>query len=335
MRYAPADRVCVPVPFYHCFGMVIGTLCCITAGCTMVVPAEAFDPLLTMQAIEKEKCTCLYGVPTMFIAQLDHPRFKEFDLTSLRTGTVGGSLVPQETMKRMIAEMHMQGTTIIYGMTETSPISTITTEADSFENRVSTVGRPIANVEIRIADPVTGKTLERGERGEFCARGYHVMPGYWENEAATRSSIDAAGWMHTGDLATMDEHGYVRIVGRIKDMIIRGGENIYPKEIEEVLMSHPAISEAQVIGIPSEKYGEEVMAWVRLRPGQEATEALLIAHCGTGLARYKIPRFWKFTDAFPLTVTGKVQKFRMREIAAQELGLNTERARAGSVFADD
>ncbi|HKY90538.1 MAG TPA: AMP-binding protein, partial [Nevskiaceae bacterium] len=212
---------------------------------------------------------------------------------------------------------------------------TLTTDADSFENRVSTVGRPMPNVEIRIADPATGRTMFRGERGEFCARGYHVMPGYWENEAATKAAIDPNGWMHTGDLATMDDDGYVRIVGRIKDMIIRGGENIYPKEIEEVLMSHPSISEAQVIGIPSEKFGEEVMAWIRLRPGQEATEAQLIEHCGKGLARYKVPRYWKFTDAFPLTVTGKVQKFRMREMAAQELGLNTDKARAGAVFADD
>lgn len=321
MAYTEADRVCVPVPFYHCFGMVMGNLACTASGACIVVPAEAFDPLLTLETVQEERCTSLYGVPTMFIAELDHPRFDEFDLSSLRTGAVGGSLVPSEVMKKMITQMNMPDTTIIYGMTETSPVSTMTTGADSFDNRVSTVGLPMPHVEIRIVDPATGRTVPFGEQGEFCTRGYHVMPGYWENEKATRASIDSAGWMHTGDLAVMDESRYTRIVGRLKDMIIRGGENIYPKEIEEVLMRHRSVSDAQVIGIPSEKYGEEVMAWVRTRPGVSATQEELVAHCETQLSRYKIPRYWKFTDAFPMTVTGKIQKFRMRELASEELGL--------------
>lgn len=321
LRLTEADRVCVPVPFYHCFGMVMGNLAATTHGACIVVPAEAFDALAALEAVQVERCTALYGVPTMFIAELDHPRFAEFDLGSLRTGIMAGSPCPVEVMKQVQSRMHMREVTICYGMTETSPVSTQSAVDDPLDKRVATVGRVHPHVEVKIVDPATGLTVPRGKPGELCTRGYSVMLGYWENEGATREAIDAAGWMHTGDLATMDGEGYVNIVGRIKDMIIRGGENVYPREIEEFLHTHPGVLEAQVIGVPSAKYGEEVMAWLRPRPGAVIDELALIAHCTGQIATYKIPRYWRFVDELPMTVTGKVQKFRMREIAIVELGL--------------
>jgi len=321
LQYTERDRVCIPVPFYHCFGMVLGNLACTTHGATMVIPAEAFDPIATMQTVEQEHCTSLYGVPTMFIAELEHPRFKEFDFSSLRTGIMAGSPCPVEVMKKVQTVMHIPEMTIAYGMTETSPVSTQCTTDDPLERRVSTVGRVHPHVEIKIVDPTTGAVVPRGATGELCSRGYIVMRGYWNNEEATGQAIDAGRWMHTGDLATMDEDGYLNIVGRIKDMIIRGGENIYPREVEEFLYSHPDIADVQVIGVPSERYGEEVMAWVKLREGAAASPDELAAWCKGKIATYKIPRHWKFVDAFPMTVTGKVQKFKMRETAIEELGL--------------
>ena len=321
MRLTEADRVCIPVPFYHCFGMVLGNLACTTHGAAMVIPGEAFDPLAVLQAVAAEKCTALHGVPTMFIGELDHPRFGEFDLSTLRTGIMAGSPCPIEVMKTVVARMNMREVTICYGMTETSPVSTQTGGSDPLEKRVSTVGRVHPHVEVKIVHPETGAVVPRGERGELCTRGYSVMLGYWGDEKATAAAIDLAGWMHTGDLATMDAEGYVNIVGRIKDMIIRGGENVYPREVEEFLHTHPAVSEAQVIGVPSAKYGEEVMAWVRLREGSSASTEDLQAFCSGTIATYKIPRYWKIVTEFPMTVTGKVQKYRMREIAVTELGL--------------
>jgi len=321
LKYTEQDRVCIPVPFYHCFGMVLGNLACTTHGATMVVPAEAFDPVLTMDTAQKERCTSLYGVPTMFIAELDHPRFGEFDFSSLRTGIMAGSPCPVEVMKKVQTVMHIPEMTIAYGMTETSPVSTQCTTDDPLERRVSTVGRVHPHVEIKIVDPATDAVVPRGTAGELCSRGYMVMRGYWNNEEASRHAIDAARWMHTGDLATIDADGYVNIVGRIKDMIIRGGENIYPREVEEFLYTHPDIADVQVIGVPSEKYGEEVMAWVKPREGSSLTGEDLAAWCKGKIATYKIPRHWKFVDSFPMTVTGKVQKFKMREVAVEELGL--------------
>ena len=321
LKYTEHDRVCIPVPFYHCFGMVLGNLACTTHGATMVIPAEGFEPVVTMQTVETERCTSLYGVPTMFIAELDNSRFKDFDFSSLRTGIMAGSPCPVEVMKKVQTAMHIPEMTIAYGMTETSPVSTQCTTDDPLERRVSTVGRVHPHVEIKIVDPATGAVVPRGATGEFCSRGYHVMLGYWNNDEATGQAIDAGGWMHTGDLATMDDDGYVNIVGRIKDMIIRGGENIYPREVEEFLHTHPGVSEAQVIGVPSEKYGEEVMAWVKPRPGAELDEDSLRAHCTGRIATYKIPRWFKLVDGFPMTVTGKVQKYRMRETAIEELRL--------------
>jgi fatty-acyl-CoA synthase len=321
LKYTEQDRVCIPVPFYHCFGMVLGNLACTTHGATMVIPAEAYDPVLTMQTVEKERCTSLYGVPTMFIGELDHPRFKEFDFSSLRTGIMAGSPCPVEVMKKVRTVMHIPEMTIAYGMTETSPVSTQCTTDDPLERRVATVGRVHPHVEIKIVDPESGAVVPRRTPGELCSRGYIVMRGYWNNEEATALAVDAARWMHTGDLATMDDDGYVNIVGRIKDMIIRGGENIYPREIEEFLYTHPDVADVQVIGVPSEKYGEEVMAWVKLREGSSATGDELAAWCKGKIATYKIPRHWKFVDAFPMTVTGKIQKYRMRETAVEELGL--------------
>jgi fatty-acyl-CoA synthase len=320
--YTEADRVCIPVPFYHCFGMVMGNLGCITHGATMVIPGDAFDPLAVLETVAAERCTSLYGVPTMFIAELDHPRFAEFDLSSLRTGIMAGSPCPVEVMKRVQSAMHMREVTICYGMTETSPVSTQSYLDDPLEKRVGTVGRVHPHVEVKIVDPSAGAVVPRGTSGELCTRGYSVMLGYWENAEATALAIDRAGWMHTGDLATMDDQGYVNIVGRIKDMIIRGGENIYPREIEEFLHTHPSVLEAQVIGVPSEKYGEEVIAWVRPRAGAALDAAMLEAFCKGKIATYKIPRFWKIAVEFPMTVTGKVQKFRMREISVAELGLH-------------
>ncbi len=320
-RFTEQDKVCIPVPFYHCFGMVMGNLGCTTHGATMVIPGEAFDPVAVMEAISAERCTVLYGVPTMFIGVLDHPRFAEFDFGSLRTGIMAGSPCPVEVMKKVKTRLHMPEVTICYGMTETSPVSTQTSPDDPIEKSTGTVGRVHPHVELKIVDPATGGVLPRGEKGELCTRGYSVMLGYFGNAEATRGAIDSARWMHTGDLATMDDDGYVNIVGRIKDMIIRGGENIYPREIEEFLHTHPAVSEAQVFGVPSVKYGEEVTAWVKVRPGAELDEAELQAFCKNQIASYKIPRFWKIVDAFPMTVTGKVQKFRMREMAIEDLGL--------------
>ena len=321
LRYTELDRVCIPVPFYHCFGMVIGNLACTTHGAAMVVPGEAFDPVAVMEAVQAERCTSLYGVPTMFIGVLDHPRCGEFDYSTLRTGVMAGSPCPVEVMKKVQTRLHMPEVTICYGMTETSPVSTQTSPVDPTEKRVASVGRVHPHLELKVIDPATGAIVERGAAGELCTRGYSAMVGYFGDEEATRRAIDAARWMHTGDLATMDEDGYVNIVGRIKDMIIRGGENIYPREIEEFLHTHPAVSEAQVIGVPSVKYGEEVMAWVRVRAGAELTEADLTAFCKSQIASYKVPRHFKIVDAFPMTVTGKVQKFRMREVAIEELGL--------------
>jgi fatty-acyl-CoA synthase len=321
LHYTAEDRVCIPVPFYHCFGMVMGNLGCTTHGACMVVPGEAFDALAVLSAVEAERCTSLYGVPTMFIAELDHPRFRDFDLGSLRTGIMAGSPCPVEVMRRVQKHMNLREVTICYGMTETSPVSTQSDTDDPVEKRVSTVGRVHPHVEVKIVDAATGLVVPRHGTGELCTRGYSVMLGYWENEAATRDAIDEAGWMHTGDLATMDDEGYVNIVGRIKDMIIRGGENVYPREVEEFLHGHPGVSEAQVIGVPSARYGEEVMAWIRTKPGATVTEEDLVGHCTGRIATYKIPRYWKVVEEFPMTVTGKVQKYRMREVAVAELGL--------------
>jgi fatty-acyl-CoA synthase len=319
--YTHADRVCIPVPLYHCFGMVLGNLACTTHGAAIVYPAESFDPEATLAAVETERCTSLYGVPTMFIAELDHPRFGDYDLSSLRTGIMAGSPCPIEVMKRVQAQMHMDEVTICYGMTETSPVSFQSSVDDPADRRVSTVGRIHPHVEAKVVDPSSGQIVPRGTPGELLTRGYLVMLGYWENEKATHEAIDAARWMHTGDLATLDVEGYLRIVGRIKDMVIRGGENIYPREVEEFLYQHPAISDVQVIGVPDAKYGEELCAWVRCKEGETTTAEELRAWCKGKIATYKIPRYWKFTDTFPMTVTGKIQKFKMREQSLQELGL--------------
>jgi fatty-acyl-CoA synthase len=320
LGYTPADRVCIPVPFYHCFGMVMGNLACTSIGACMVVPGDTFRAGPTLDAIAAERCTSLYGVPTMFRALLDDPALAATDVSSLRTGIMAGAPCPVELMRQVMTRLHMPEIAIGYGMTETSPLSTLSARDDPLERRVTTVGRVLPHVEISIRDPGSGKVLPRGTAGEFCSRGYHVMPGYWEDEAATRRSIDQAGWMHSGDLALMTEEGDVKIVGRLKDMIIRGGENISPREIEEVLVTHSAVAEAQVIGVPCAKYGEEVMAWVRAAPGASVQEAELIAHCKGRLAAYKVPRHWSVVEAFPMTVTGKVQKYRLREMAVELLG---------------
>jgi fatty-acyl-CoA synthase len=324
LNYSEKDRVCIPVPFYHCFGMVLGNLACTSHGAAMVIPAEGFDPLASMEAVQAESCTALYGVPTMFIAELDHPDFGRFDFSTLRTGIMAGSPCPVEVMKKVQSRMNMTEVTICYGMTETSPVSTQSTTDDPLEKRVATVGRVHPHAEIKVVDPESRRIVPRGEAGELCSRGYMVMLGYWNNEEATREAIDAARWMHTGDLATMDEEGYLKIVGRIKDMIIRGGENVYPREIEEFLYGHPDVADVQVIGIPSERYGEEIMAWVRLREGASPSSDDLEAYCRGRIASFKIPRHWKFVNDFPMTVTGKIQKFRMRETAIEELGLQRE-----------
>jgi fatty-acyl-CoA synthase len=325
--YTEADRVCIPVPFYHCFGMVLGNLACTSHGAAMIVPGESYEPLAVLETVQAERCTSLYGVPTMFIGELEHARFAEFDYSTLRTGIMAGAPCPVEVMRKVQSVMHMPAVTIAYGMTETSPVSTQSSTDDPLELRVSTVGRVHPHVEIKIVDPNDGQIVRRGEPGELCTRGYSVMLGYWGNEQATRESIDAARWMHTGDLATMDDAGYVNIVGRIKDMIIRGGENVYPREVEEFLYTHPDISDVQVIGIPSERYGEEVMAWVKLRPDADVDGEALMAFCRGRIATFKIPRYWKFVDGFPMTVTGKIQKFKMREQASAEMHL-TETAHA-------
>jgi fatty-acyl-CoA synthase len=321
LGYTEQDRVCIPVPLYHCFGMVLGNIAATARGACIVYPAETFEPVATLQACAEERCTSLYGVPTMFIAELGHQRFPEFDYGSLRTGIMAGSPCPVEVMKRVMADMGIEEMSIAFGMTETSPVTTQTARVETVENRCATVGQVHPHVEIKIVDPSTGRTVERGQPGEFLARGYVVMQGYWNDPERTAEAIDAQRWMHTGDMATMDDQGYVRIVGRIKDMVIRGGENVYPREIEEFLYTHPKIADVQVIGVPDERYGEELMAWVILRPGASLTEDEVKAFCKGQIAHFKIPRYVKFVQAFPMTVTGKVQKFKMREEATDELGL--------------
>jgi fatty-acyl-CoA synthase len=322
-RFTDRDRVCIPVPLYHCFGMVLGNIACITHGSAMVYPGEGFDALATLEAVEAEKCTALYGVPTMFIAELGLPEMKRFDLSSLRTGIMAGSPCPIEVMRRCVSEMNMSEVTIAYGMTETSPVSTQTAFDDPLERRVSTVGRAHPHVEIKIVD-TDGRIVPVGAPGELCTRGYSVMLGYWSDPERTAEAIDAARWMHTGDLATMDADGYVNIVGRIKDMVIRGGENVYPREIEEFLFRHPKVEAAQVVGVPDPKYGEELCAWVKLKSGTTATPEEIQDFCRAQIAHYKIPRYIKFVDSFPMTVTGKVQKFMMREQMVQELRLSEQ-----------
>jgi len=320
MRLTEADRICIPVPLYHCFGMVMGNLASVTLGTTMVYPGEGFDPLATLRAIEQEKCTALYGVPTMFIAELDHPEFKNFNLKSLRTGIMAGAPCPIEVMKRVNTEMNMGEVTIAYGMTETSPVSFQSATDDPLERRVSTVGRIHPHVEVKVVD-LEGRIVKRGERGELCTRGYSVMLGYWEEKEKTGDVLDANGWMHTGDLATIDVSGYCNIVGRIKDLVIRGGENLYPREIEEFLYRHPKIQDVQIFGVADTRYGEELCAWIRVRPGETLTAEEVRAFCDGQIAHNKIPRYVEFVDEFPMTVTGKIQKFVMRDAVEQRLGL--------------
>jgi fatty-acyl-CoA synthase len=315
---SPDDRLCIPVPLYHCFGMVMANLGCITHGAAMVYPSEGFEPLAVLETVQAEKCTALYGVPTMFIAELNHPEFPRFDLSSLRTGIMAGSPCPIEVMRRVIDEMHMREVTIAYGMTETSPVSFQSSRNDSVERRVSTVGRVLPHVEVKVID-AEGRIVPRGEPGELCTRGYSVMLGYWDDAERTAEAIDDAGWMHTGDLGVIDAEGYANIVGRIKDMVIRGGENIYPREIEEFLYRHPKVSDVQVVGLPDAKYGEELCAWIIAR--EAVSEDDIRKFCDGQIARYKIPRYIRFVDAFPMTVTGKVQKFLIREVMIEELGL--------------
>ena len=319
MRLTDRDSLCIPVPLYHCFGMVLSVLACVSVGARMIFPGEAFDPLATMQAVHEERCTALHGVPTMFIAQLDHPEFAKFDFTSLRTGIMAGAPCPIEVMKRVIKDMHMAEVTIAYGMTETSPVSFQSATDDPLEKRVATVGRVQPHLQCKIVDE-TGQVVPVGATGELCTRGYSVMLGYWEDEDRTREAI-RDGWMHTGDLATIDEQGYCNIVGRVKDMVIRGGENLYPREIEEFLFRHPKVQAVQVFGVPDPKYGEELCAWIVLKPGQSATEEEIREFCRDQIAHYKIPRYVRFVDDMPMTVTGKVQKFVMRETMIRELGL--------------
>jgi fatty-acyl-CoA synthase len=326
LGYTEADRVCIPVPLYHCFGMVMGNLGATNHGACMVYPAETFDPEATLEACAQERCTSLYGVPTMFIAELDHPKLGMFDLSALRTGIMAGSPCPIEVMKRVSSDIGIDEMAIAFGMTETSPVTTQVRRDDTLENRCGTVGQVMPHAEIKIVDPVSGRTVPRGEPGEFLARGYMVMRGYWNDPERTADAIDIGRWMHTGDLATMDEQGYVRVVGRIKDMIIRGGENVYPREIEEFLYTHPQIADVQVIGVPDERYGEELMAWVVTRPGVALGEDEVREFCKGQIAHFKIPRYVKFVDGFPMTVTGKVQKFKMREQAVEELGLQSAAA---------
>ena len=326
--YTEVDRICIPVPFYHCFGMVMGNLGATSHGSCMVIPAPGFDPEATLRAVAEERCTSLYGVPTMFIAELADPSFGSWDLSSLRTGIMAGSPCPVEVMKRVIADMGMTEVTICYGMTETSPVSTQTRADDDLDRRVSTVGQVHPHVEVKVVDPVTGLVVPRGAPGELCTRAYSVMLGYWEEPEKTAEAIDVARWMHTGDLAVMDGAGYLNIVGRIKDLVIRGGENVYPREVEEFLYTHPDVLDAQVIGVPDERYGEELMAWLRLRPGAEPLDADAVrAFCTGKLAHYKIPRYVRVVDEFPMTVTGKVRKVQMREESVQLLGLQEIAAR--------
>ncbi|AGW92247.1 MULTISPECIES: AMP-binding protein [Cupriavidus] len=319
MRFGSRDVLCIPVPLYHCFGMVLSVLACVSVGACMVFPGEAFDPLATMEAVSAERCTALHGVPTMFIAQLDHPEFSRFDFSALRTGIMAGAPCPIEVMKRVVADMHMAEVTIAYGMTETSPVSFQSATDDPLDKRVSTVGRVQPHLECKVVDAL-GQIVPTGTTGELCTRGYSVMQGYWEDEARTQEAI-RDGWMHTGDLATIDDEGYCNIVGRVKDMLIRGGENIYPREIEEFLFRHPKVQAVQVFGVPDQKYGEEVCAWIVLKPGQIATEEEIRAFCRDQIAHYKIPRYIRFVSEMPMTVTGKVQKFVMRDTMIHDLGL--------------
>jgi fatty-acyl-CoA synthase len=328
--FGPDDLICVPVPYYHCFGMVMGNLGATTHGSCVVLPSPSFEPGPVLEAIEAERCTALYGVPTMFIGVLGHPDFGSYDVSSLRTGIMAGSPCPVEVMKRCVSDLHMEEVTICYGMTETSPVSTQTAADDPIDKRVGTVGRVHPHVEVKVVDPTTGLVAPLGAAGELCTRGYSVMRGYWNDPERTAEAVDAAGWMHTGDLATMDAEGYVNIVGRIKDMIIRGGENVYPREIEEFLYGHPDVVDVSVIGVPDERYGEEVMAWVKRRDGSDLTEDGLRQYCRERIAHFKVPRYVTFVDEFPMTVTGKVQKFRMREQAIADLGLE---AAAGTTTA--
>ncbi|WP_415899670.1 AMP-binding protein [Neptuniibacter sp. QD48_11] len=323
MKFTDQDRLVIPVPLYHCFGMVMGNLGCVTHGAAMIYPDEGFEPQSVLTAVAEERATALFGVPTMFIAEMEHPKFEQYDLSSLRTGIMAGSICPAEVMKAVNTKMHMREVQIAYGMTETSPVSTQTAADDPFDKRVSTVGRTQPHIESQIIDPATGEVQPRGEVGELCTRGYSVMLKYWNNPEATQNAIDPQGWMHTGDLAIMDAEGYVQIVGRIKDMVIRGGENIYPKEIEEFLYTHPAISDVQVTGVPDPQFGEELVAWIKLTPqADNVSEEELKSFCQGAISHFKIPRYFKFVENFPMTVTGKIQKFKMREISIEELGLD-------------
>jgi fatty-acyl-CoA synthase len=327
--YTDADRICIPVPFYHCFGMVMGNLAATSHGACMVVPAPAFEPEATMATVAQERCTSLYGVPTMFIAMLEHPSFADFDFSSLRTGIMAGAPCPVEVMKRVVSDMHMEEVSICYGMTETSPVSTQTRRDDPLERRVGSVGRVGPHVEVKVIDDATGLTVARGERGELCTRGYSVMLGYWREPEKTSDAIDAARWMHTGDLAVMDDEGYLSIVGRSKDMVIRGGENVYPREIEEFLYTHPDVADVQVVGVPDARYGEELCAWIRVREGAAPLDADAVREfCSGRLAHFKIPRYVICVDEFPTTVTGKVQKYKMREASIEQLGLEPAGATA-------
>ena len=321
MKLTHHDRLAIPVPFYHCFGMVLSNMVCVVAGAAMVLPEAHFNALATLEAVEAEHCTALHGVPTMFIAELEHPEFRRFDLSTLRTGIMAGSPCPIEIMKRVVGEMHCREMTIAYGLTETSPVVTQTTTDDPIEMRVGSVGRPMPHTEIKLIDPVDGQIVPRGQPGELCARGYMVMKGYYKNPEATRDALDERGWLHSGDIATMDENDYCRITGRVKDMICRGGENIYPREIEEFLYTHPAVADVQVIGVPDRKYVEQVAAWIKLKEGVVASEEDIRCFCKGRIADFKIPRYVKFVDSFPMTVSGKVQKFKMRETAVEDWGL--------------
>ena len=321
MRLTCRDRVCIPVPFYHCFGMVLGNMACAVHGAAMVIPAESFDPWTTLKTIEEEGCTAVYGVPTMFIRELEHPEFPSVDLGTLRTGIMAGSPCPIELMKQVVEKMHCREITIAYGLTESSPVITQTGVGDPLQTRVTTVGRPLPHTEVKIIDPGSGEVVPRGNPGELCTRGYLVMNGYYRNPKATREAIDSEGWLHTGDLATLDEEDYCRITGRVKDMIIRGGENIYPREIEEFLYTHPAVSDVQVVGVPDLRMGEEVLAWIRLKEKGMATARDIRDFCRGKISKYKIPRYIKFVDSYPMTITGKIQKYKIRDIAIRELGL--------------
>ena len=321
MKFTDKDRLCIPVPFYHCFGMVLSNMACITHGATMVLPAEYFDPASTLAAVEQERCTALHGVPTMFVAELEHPDFDKYDLSSLRTGIMAGSPCPTEYMKKVSNLMNMREVVITYGQTEASPGITMSSTSDSLDRRVSTVGKPMPHTEVKITDPKTGKIMHRGETGEICARGYAIMRCYYNNPGATDKAIDKEGWLHTGDLGVLDDEDYCKITGRLKDMVIRGGENIYPREIEEFLYTHPDISDVQVIGVPDARYGEELMAWIKLKEGRTLTPDEVKLFCKGRIAHFKIPRYIKFVDGFPMTVTGKIQKYKMREESIRELGL--------------